>query len=848
MCFMKKQLRMRPVFLFLIMVLSLCISILPVSAEENEEPQPDNGIPVVYINIDESQGSIEDMIASEDHSVYCCGTISIDVPEGFHYSDFPDLPCDSVSELSMSIRGRGNSTWVRNEKKPFKIKLDKKTELFGLGKNKHWALIANASDNSLLRDRISAWLGDEVGFDFTPRGVPVDLVMRGQQYGEKYLGSYYFTETVRIDDNRIEIDELEEDDTEYPDITGGYLLKCGTQEPEDSPDRFYTKRGMLLATDTPSFAEDDYSSPAQQEYIQNHIDLVEDTVYAEGTAYRDLIDADSAARYWLFQDFCKNFDAWVTGSTYFYKTRDTGGVTGKIFFGPLWDFDFAWDYGYSYTGHINMFSWMGPMFRDKEEGGFADEIKKQWPVFRDALERLIADGGVIDQYYEETRRSAEADRLINYPDETDFDYLQAVTQLKEWIRNRLAWYDADFVNTDQLIHKVWFMCDDQEVSIHYVMNGKHLETPGTDPEKEGYIFIGWYDEDGSNVGTGLDITRDMVITAQFVAESEATIVEDIALRKNSDFIVFNPRFNLYQIIYSPVPLDAQDQRIEWVSSDETIAAVDEEGLVTTYSPGTVTLTAVMKNGKRRDFTLYILEERIIPKPESIFPEEEIIYMKPGQQVPLYIDTVPSPAKINEYTYVTGDEEVVTVSKHGVLTAGKTGQTTVRVTALIFSDDYTETTELETEVTVIVREKEEPEPAEIVYTAVSGDTCSYTKGTSAPVVITVKRSEEDENCFAHFTGVKADGSELRRDTDYTAKSGSTVITLQSAYLETLEPGSHEILVSFDDGEVQLTLNITESEKKYTPDTSDHNHTGLYAAMLGISLLSAAAALLLKKKFS
>ena len=659
---MKKQLRMRYAFLFLFIVLCLCLSILPVNSEENDEAMPDNGIPVVYVNIDESQGTIEDMLASEDHSVYCYGTVSIEVPEGFHYSDFPDAVCESISDLSMNIRGRGNSTWVRNEKKPFKIKLDKKAEIFGMGKNKHWALIANATDYSLLRDRISAWLGDAAGYDFTPRGVPVDLVMKGEQYGEKYLGSYYFTETIRIDDNRIEIDELEESDTEYPDVTGGYLIKCGNQEPEDSPDRFYTKRGLLLATDSPSFAEDDYSCPAQQEYIQNHVNLVEDTVFEEGTAYRDLIDAKSAAQYWLFQDFCKNFDAWVTGSTYFYKVRDAEGTTGKIFFGPLWDFDFAWDYGYGYTGHINMFRWMEPMFRDKEEGGFADEIKKQWPVFRESVEKLIADGGVIDQYYEETKRSAEADHPINYPDDKDFDYLQYVNSLKEWIRNRLAWYDEDFVNTDNLIHKVWFMCDEQEVSMHYLMDGKHLETPWENPEKEGYIFLGWYDEDGNNVGYGLDVKRDMVITAKFVAESEATIVEDVALRKDNDVIYYNSRFNLYQINYSIVPLDAQDQRIEWGSSDETIATVDEEGLVTTYGPGTVTLSAVMKNGNRRNFTLYIVNDEVIPKAESIFPVEDPIYMKPGQQLPLYIDTVPSPAKINEYEYVSEDEEVVTVNE------------------------------------------------------------------------------------------------------------------------------------------------------------------------------------------
>lgn len=847
---MNKQLRIRSVLLFLLMVFSLCFSILPVNAEEPGEPVPDNGIPVVYLNIDESQGTIQDMLDSEDHSVYCYGTVSIEVPEGFHYSDFPDSVCEGVSELSMSIRGRGNATWGRSEKKPFKIKLDKKAEIFGMGKNKHWALLANASDPSLIRDRISAWIGDAAGYKYTPRGVPVDLVMRGEQYGEKYLGSYYFTETIRIDDNRIEIDELEEDDTEYPEITGGYLLKCGSQEPEDSPDRWFTKRGLLLATDTPSFAEDDYDSPAQLEYIQNYIDQVEDIVYAEGTGYRDVIDAESAARYWLFQDFCKNFDAWVTGSTYFYKERDKDGVTGKIYFGPLWDFDFAWDYTYNYRGHINMFRWMAPMFRDKEEGGFADEVKKQWPAFREAIVKVIEDGGIIDQYYEETLASAKADRRINFPDDTDFDYLGAVTLLKDWIRNRLAWYDEDFLNIDNLVHKVWFMDGDRELSMHYVVNDQHLNPPGDSMEKEGYIFLGWFDEDGNNVENGMNVTRDMIITAKYVAESEATIVEDIALRKDSDAMRFSTRFRQYEIKYAPVPSDAQDQRIEWVSSDESIATVDDTGMVFIHEPGAVTLTAVMKNGNRRDFTLHIIQDGGVYKAESIFPTEEVIYMKPGQQLPLYIDTVPSPAIIDTYEYESADEEVVTVNEYGVLAAQKPGQTTVKVTAGIYDESYTSITEMETEVTVIVEEEQEPEPepVTIVYTAESGDSYSYTKGSSKTIVITVKRSEEDETCFSHFTGVKADGSELRRDTDYTAVSGSTVITLKSSYLETLKPGSHEILAGFDDGEVKVIVNIAESNRKDAADTSDHNRTNVYSMWFGMSLLVFVAAFLLKKKFS
>ena len=203
----------------------LALFILPVSAEESDEV-PDNGIPVVYINIDESQGTIRQMYDSVDHSVYCYGTIRITVPEGFHYSDFEETVLKSVDGLAMSMRGRGNSTWsAYTEKKPFKIKLDKKADIMGLGENKHWVLLANHFDQTLIRNRITAWLGDQMGFEFTPRGVPVDLVLSGEIYGTKYLGSYYLSENVRVDKNRLDIDELTETDTDPAIITGGYLLR-----------------------------------------------------------------------------------------------------------------------------------------------------------------------------------------------------------------------------------------------------------------------------------------------------------------------------------------------------------------------------------------------------------------------------------------------------------------------------------------------------------------------------------------------------------------------------------------------------------------------------------------------
>ena len=51
-------------------------------------------------------------------------------------------------EGTARIRGRGNSTWLWYDKKPYRIKLDKKAALLGLAEEKDWVLLANYRDPS----------------------------------------------------------------------------------------------------------------------------------------------------------------------------------------------------------------------------------------------------------------------------------------------------------------------------------------------------------------------------------------------------------------------------------------------------------------------------------------------------------------------------------------------------------------------------------------------------------------------------------------------------------------------------------------------------------------------------
>ena len=813
-----KALLRHKLLLVILFVVALAYAATPAYAQQiDDDTVIDNGIPVVYVNIDETQGTIEDMLSSVDHSVYCYGTLSIHVPEGFSYVDFPDVDLQSLEGLSMSIRGRGNSTW-NGDKKPFKIKLDKKADVLGLGTNKHWVLIANAKDESLLKDRITAWLGDEMGFTWTPRGVPVDLVMTGQYYGSYYLGSYYISENVRVDSNRLNIEELKETDTDPSVITGGYLLQNGSQVDSASPDRFFTDRGADWATHTPSFDTegdtvlaadlgegeetfaggelgDAYKNQAQQEYIQNFVQEVEDIIFQGGTAYRDVMDIESSAKYWWIQIGCLNGDAYATGSTYIYKYRNES----KFYWGPLWDFDYGWGFNYYWNGVSAGHNWLKPMLYDKTEGGLLDEIHKQWPAFRALLVELSRDGGLIDQYADETRASAEADWAIYRPT-SEKNYQYFVDNLKTWIKNRIAWLDENLDQIDDLVHKITFVVNGEEYCADYLENGEKVAEDAHRPEVEGYYFEGWAFEDGTMLEGELIVREDETLTAVLISDDEITHATDIAMRKQSDVTGFSAWFRTYTIQYEVIPTDADDQVITWTSSDESVATINNYGLVNYKKAGTVTFTATLRNGVSRDFVLEIVNGDY-DNATSIAPETEEITMAVGEMTPFVITSEPSPAKVSSYVYTSDDESVVTVDGFGALTAVGPGQTQVHVTVKSQNADY-EDVYLETYVTVTVT-GDEPEQAEYTVTDVSAP--SWTKGEAPDVTITVKRSVDDETCFEHFTGVSIDGVALGEDA-FSAVAGSTVVTLPAATLDSLDVGDHEVNVAFDDGDATAKLTV------------------------------------------
>ena len=145
---------------------------------------------------------------------------------------------------------------------------------------------------------------------------------------------------------------------------------------------------------------------------------------------------------------------------------------------------------------------------------------------------------------------------------------------------------------------------------------------------------------------------------------------------------------------------------------------------------------------------------------------------------------------------------------------------------------------ETEASKETEAPKETAPAEttkvdINYIIVSGGNGTYTKKSGKTFTIVIKRSDFDEECFKHFLIVKCDGKEWVVNTDYTGKSGSTIIEIKPETLDALSDGKHTLTFVFDDGQVETEIKIdpAPSAKPKTGDVG--NSTGVWMILLTIS---------------
>lgn len=266
--------------------------------------------------------------------------------------------------LPMQIRGRGHSSW-KGAKKPYKIKLDKKTAVMGMPKNKHWALL-KPTENTVA----GLQLGKLMNMAWTPSFRPVEVVLNGD-----YIGLYFLTETIRIDENRVNIYEQQDQETNPELIKGGWLVEVDNYHDEDQitiPE--CSKWNLTLRYHSP----EDLSN-AQLQWLTDEFKSINAAVYSfdkTSTEWEKYIDVESMARFFILQEVMDNPDGFH-GSFYLHKDLSDNA---KWIAGPIWDlvcynrektdYTFRMKVHYGFTPH-----WIGEII---QYDSFCKAVERVW--------------------------------------------------------------------------------------------------------------------------------------------------------------------------------------------------------------------------------------------------------------------------------------------------------------------------------------------------------------------------------------------------------------------------------------------------------------------------------------
>ncbi len=400
------------------------------------------------------------------------------------------------------IKGRGNSTWEYFPKKPYKLKLGKKADLFGLGKNKHWVLLANYIDESGMRNMLAGDFATRLGVGAMD-GTWVEVVINGQP-----RGMYQLCEHVRLSEDRVNVfdwesaaediaeaiaeengfseddmdaltDQMAEEDMSWissgevtfggntyktadyyedlPDsFSGGYLMEMDYGYDEVS--KFTTDNGATLMFKSPEFiCTDEVAMQTVQDYIQTF----EDALYSKDfntkdgdrvVSYTEFCDIESMASFWLASEFMMNEIG--CKSTYFQKDIDQ-----PLVFGPVWDFDFSsgavspfsaqnpenWTSDSKYWGATTEKWWFNRAMRDPY---FAVKARSIYLEQEEYLKNVIADDGLLAEWKEYLTESGRYNYDIwQYAEGFDADY----EELDAWLTKRINWMDKQFATNASAI-------------------------------------------------------------------------------------------------------------------------------------------------------------------------------------------------------------------------------------------------------------------------------------------------------------------------------------------------------------------------------------------------------------
>lgn len=371
-----------------------------------------SAVPHIYINTENGAR----ITSKED---YLNANIKIDGKGG--YNNY---------EGTTRIKGRGNTTWYDFPKKPYRLKLDKSAELLGLSAEKDWILLANYMDGTLMLNAIAMKIGKLLEMPFTNTMLPVDVTINGS-----YMGNYMFTEHKEVEKNRINVGD------------GGVLLELDSyfDEPFKFISTYYQLPVMIAYPELEDYAPVEASSEFSR--IRNDFYNLEKAINSfsfPNNNYLDLIDAKSIVNYLIVYNLCQNEEINHPKSVYMHQPKG-----GKYAMGPIWDFDWAFDYEDNYryfTNFTKPLFWTGNkalvgthfFSRFLTDPALQVLYKNEWKAFRNNKFTSLIQ--YLDEYAVLIEESQAKDYAVWKRGSGNFK--ADVLKLRTWLYNRAGYIDS----------------------------------------------------------------------------------------------------------------------------------------------------------------------------------------------------------------------------------------------------------------------------------------------------------------------------------------------------------------------------------------------------------------------
>ena len=494
-------------------------------------------IPAVFI---ETESGTSDQINS-DKNIKEAGTIKVLEPDGSF----------SLEHSLEYIKGRGNTSYTEFDKKPYQIKLTQDAPFLEMEPGKKWVFVSNSADSSLIRNALSRSLAGHLNLPQSEEGTFVDLYVN-----KEYVGNYYVVEKIEIQENRLLLSDLQkatehENETEDlstyetawtdttkakqipndpEDITGGYLIERDfdnrfLKEVEINESYFITEAKECFIVRDP-----EYTSEAQIAYIDSYVQSVENAILSAegidgttGKSYQDLIDVDSFVRKYLLEEVTANYDGGVA-SSYFYKDSDT--IDGRLYAGPVWDYDVSWGNSPAYLGqistsperlsrlasHSDSSVWFQSLYHkpevyEKIVSCYAQEISPYLTLLADEilpmLDEITAASAAMDQVRWEdqyARNGYSGDRS------------EQITFIADYIKARKDFLDQAWI-AQIPVHTVTLLIEGAVYDTLYVLDNDTLPEFPQVPAEHANVVAWTSAEDGSLPDHTMPVTKDMTFQA-----------------------------------------------------------------------------------------------------------------------------------------------------------------------------------------------------------------------------------------------------------------------------------------------------------------------------------------------